>query len=312
MLVRHSALMLLALLGACMSPVTPMPDKLSPWTVELRESQPDEAFAAIYRRGSKHLIVLGAHHATATDSSTFRLIDAAYAAFRIDAVILEGFDYALGPNPKRAFDWLARQHEVNGFQMGGETVPAMQGAMAQNAVIFGGEPNDGEIRTGLIAGGMTDENLLGFYTLRSIPQWMREHKLINAGDAALKKLVERDLASNRRRLGLGPSILPDFDTWADWYQRTNGKPIGAYFDTEEVGPLVSGRYPTNQIAAAIGRQRDSFLLGLIAERLNADQTTLVVFGGSHLMILRSALTAMLGAPCYDGADMAQAAKVCRH
>ena len=194
--------------------------------------------------------------------------------------------------------------------MGGETVPAMQGALAQGAVIYGGEPNDLEIRNGLTASGMTDENLLGFYTLRSIPQWKRERKINNAGDVALKKLVEGDLASNRRRLELTPTILPDFYAWADWYQRINGKPIGADFDTEEVGPLVPGRHKTNQIAASIGHQRDSFLLSIIAERLNADQTTMVVFGGSHLMILRSALDAMLGAPCYAGADMVAAAKAC--
>jgi hypothetical protein len=302
--------MILGLLSACTSSVTPMPDKLSPWTIELRAAQPDEAFAAIYRYHHRNLIVLGGHHAVTTDSSTFRLINETYAKFKIDAVILEGFDYSLGPNPKRAFDWLARQHDENGFQMGGETVPAMQGAIAQGAVIFGGELNDSEIGTGLTANGITSENLLGFYCLRSIPQWIRERKIINAGDPPMRKLIESDLVSNRRRLGLDPSVLPDFDAWALWYQHTNGKPIGADFETEEVGPLVPGRYETNQIAAAIGRQRDSFLLEIIAGRLNADQTTLVVFGGSHLMILRSALDAMLGLPCYVGADMNAAAKAC--
>ena len=37
-------------------------------------------------------------------------------------------------------------------------------------------------------------------------------------------------------------------------------------------------------------------------------TVLVVFGGSHLMILRPALDAMLGQPCYVGSELSSTAE----
>ena len=173
--------------------------------------------------------------------------------------------------------------------------------------MWGGEPDDSQIRDSLTSQGMSTEDVLGFYTLRTVPQWLREQKIASADDAHTHTLIDAELAHNRERLALPATILPSYAAWAEWYERTNGKAFGTTFELEEGGPLADGRYGSNRIAAAISRSRDAFLLDAIAERLNAGESVLVVFGASHLMILRPALDAMLGQPCYVGSELRVAA-----
>ena len=135
---------------------------------------------------------------------------------------------------------------------------------------------------------------------------VRERQIASVDDVRVPALIDAELARNRERLGLSATILPGFESWSEWYARTNGKLFGAKFEPEETGPLADGRYGSNRIAAAISRSRDAFLLDTIAERLNAGETLLVVFGRSHLMIQRPALDAMLGPPCYVGSDLSLA------
>ncbi|GAA0545197.1 hypothetical protein FHS83_000602 [Rhizomicrobium palustre] len=298
------------LLAGCSS--TPQPDvtQLAPWTRELRDRQPEEAFAAVYRWRGHSLVFVGASHSTRSDSPTFKLIADVYARKRFDTLIAEGFSYAAGPDAPRTLQWLQSQTETDGFVMGGESVPALRGAVQQHAHIWGGEPGDSVIRDRLLAEGISDVDLLGFYTLRSVPQWIREKRIADGGDPRVKDLVESELIRNRSRLGLKEALLPDYTAWAQWYERTNGQAFGSKFQLEEVGPLVDGDFSTNKLAAAVGRARDAFLLGTIADHLGEGENLLVVFGASHLMILRPALDRMLGAPCYVGGNMGTAPASC--
>src|SRR5512134_3006848 len=113
---RALAICLLLMCVACHSFVAPEPDKLEPWTTQLRDAQPDDAFAALYVRRSQRLLFVGAKHATRTDSLTFRLIEQAYALLPPDTVIVEGFPYSDGSNSARLVKWFERQHETRGFE----------------------------------------------------------------------------------------------------------------------------------------------------------------------------------------------------
>ena len=310
---RYVALSCLAglLLVACARPLlAPAPEKLSPWTVALRAAQPDDAYAAVYKSGDAKLLFLGAKHSTQTDSLTFRIIRDAYAQFAIDGVIIEGFPYARGENPQRLIDWAAEKKQADGFQEGGETVPAVRGALAEGAALRGGEPDDADIRIRVLSEGVSPEDLLGFYTLRSIPQWLRERKIDGAADPRLRALIEAELETNRRRLDLEAATLADYAAWARWYEQINERPFGASFDPEETAPLADGPYGSNRIAAAISRARAAFLHEVIVRRLNDGGTLMVVFGASHFMIHRAALDHVLGAPCYVGAELRDAVAAC--
>jgi hypothetical protein len=304
-------LWLIALAGAPAA-LHPMPDKLAPWTTQLRDKQPEHPFAAVYRVGKRRLVFVAANHENRNDSPTFRLIRDAYARFRFDTVIAEGFPTSRGPNPPSVRRYvLENGARADGFVEGGETVPAALGAEREHAMLWGGEADDVDVKDKVLAKGVSPEDILGFYVLRNIPQWIDEHRIENAGDPRLRPLVVEALASDRRTLGLPPSVLPGFAEWAAWYQALNGESIGPGFVTEEVGPLSNGTFGTNRIAYALSRVRDAYLHELIIKHLNARESVLVVFGGSHFMIQRPALDAVLGRPCYFGADLKAAASRCR-
>ena len=97
----RSLLPLLVLAGCATSPLRPAPDKLEPWTIALRDRQPEGARAAVYKVGAKRLVFIAAEHSNRNDSLTFRLIRDAYSAFAFDTVIAEGFPTSRGPNPAR-------------------------------------------------------------------------------------------------------------------------------------------------------------------------------------------------------------------
>lgn len=305
-------LLFLALLsGSASLPLTPAPEMLRPWTRALRDQQPDDAFAVVYRVGPQRLFFVAAQHENRSASLTFRLIGDAYASARFDTVIAEGFPTSWGPNPARIVEYVAKNGEKNGFAEGGETVPTVLGARRQGATLVGGEADDAEIKRQIFTQGFSGEDLLGFYVLRSIPQWIGERKITDAGDVRLSALVKRSLDHNRAALALPPTTLPRYSDWAAWYQANNGKLISSSFQTEEVGPLADGNYGTNRISLAVSRARDIYLHNLIIDHLNKRENVLVVFGGSHLMIHRPALDRVLGQPCYAGIELRRSATPCR-
>jgi hypothetical protein len=290
--------------------ITAAPEALAPFTTALRDAQPSDAFVAVYAVGDRHLIFQGAVHTLRSDSLTFRLINDAYDHFEIDAVIVEGCAYDWGPDPARLVDWAMDETEVDGFVEGGETVPAVRGAQSVRATTWCGEADDAEIRRRVLAAGYSDADLLGFYTLRMIPQWSRERRITGPDDAAVPAMIEAELAYNRSTLELEDAVLDGFEAWAAWYEATNAKPFGAAFELQEVGPLADGIYGSNAVAVAISRARAGFLQDRIADHLNAGESLMVVHGASHLMIHRPALDVMLGEPCYVGDQMEAAARAC--
>jgi hypothetical protein len=199
----------------------------------------------------------------------------------------------------------------DGFVEAGETQPMVLGALKEGAVLWGGENDDRAVMAQVAANGISGRDLLGFYVLRTIPQWIGEEKIKDAGDPRLQPLATLALARHRAALGLADDTLPDFAAWASWYRALNGRSLGADFVTEEIGPLADGRFATNRIAYAVSRARDDYLHRLIIQHLNAGADVLVVFGASHLMIQRPALDAALGPPCYVGSQLRQASAACR-
>ncbi len=300
----------LMLFASAPNRLSPAPEMLAPWTTALRDSQPADAYGAVYAMGDKKLVFLAAVHSTKTDSLTFKVINDAYDAFDFDIAIVEGFPTSRGPNAERLLDYARNARAENGFQARGETVPAVLGALKEGATVLGGEPDDSDIRDALLSSGFDPEDLLGFYTLRTIPQWIRQEKINAASDLRIAALLEGEIEHNRERLALDADVLPTSAAWDAWYARTNGKPFGDDFESEEAGPLADGPYGSNRIAAAISRARGAFLHNLIIERLNAGDNVLVVFGGSHYLIHRPALDRAIGAPCYLGAGMAEAPVAC--
>lgn len=305
-----SSLALIGCAHAQAQTLTPRPDRIAPWTRSLRDAQPDQPYVLVYRNGEVRLIFVAAQHENAVDSPTFRLIDRAFTLWPVRSVIVEGTSSALGANPPELMAIVSRSHRNPKVDPDGEAGPVVRNAVTVGARVYGGEANDLAVRDLVRRAGIKDIDLLGYYVLRVIPQWMRDGSMSRPDDPKLAELVDKQLRRSAAELGLPSNLMSDFNSFAAWYLRTNGKPLSKGVDQEESGPLVDGPWRTNRIGAVVSRARDAHLLTQIADRLNSDGSVLVVFGGSHAIIDKPALDAMLGAPCYVGIDIHTAATSC--
>ncbi|MCB2099128.1 MAG: hypothetical protein KDE05_15965 [Parvularculaceae bacterium] len=301
-------LALLACAACATSPIEERSDALAPFTIALRDSQPDGALAVVYEMRGARLVWIAAEHATRTDSLTFSLINDAYRYFDFDTVIVEGCPASWGANAERLVNYAQEGagKEKDGFQPNGETVPTVLGGIADGATIYCGEPDDAALLQFLSERGIAAADVLGFYTMRMIPQWIRERQIVDAGDPAVDALLDEELRRNRGDLGLDEDVLATVGDLRRWYEAKNGKALDAGIKLEEVGPLADGPYETNVVGAAISRARAAYLHGLVIDRLKEGGSLLVVFGASHLMIHKPALDASLGEACYYGAALQDA------
>lgn len=310
---RLVAPILAALVAGCVPnlALVPQVDHLAPWTDALSKKQPEDAYVAVYKVGGRHLVFVGAVHENQIDSPTFKMIGEAFSLYRFDQVIIEGYPTAKGPNPARLLAEGQELAKTGGFQPGGETVPSVRGAVRQGAQVWGGEPEDADVLTYATERGLTRADVLGFYVLRVIPQWLRERQISQPTDPRLTDLIEKELARQRPLLGITSGEIPDAEAWHDWYRRVQGHRFNDQFSTEEAGPRVDGVFPTNRIGAIVAEARDAHLHRLVIGKLNGGGSVLIVFGGSHLMVHRPALQNAIGRPCYLGASLAQSIKACR-
>lgn len=299
-------------LGSCAtsSTIRLEPARLADWTQSLRDSQNDEPYLLVYHKGNRRLILVAAQHDNDPAGATFRLVRSAFDIWPVDSVIVEGAASDAGPNSLSLMALADEPLNAEKQQPGGETVPAIQGARRVGAKVWGGEANDTDVLRLAQANGIEQADVLGFYVLRVIPQWLRDGTLSGVRDAKLPGLVDRQLARSLRDLGMAAAPFSDFGGWSEWYRRTNGKLIGDGLDIEEVGPLSDGPWPSNRIAWSISKARDSHLLKVIEGQLFEAKSVVVVFGGSHAAILQPALNAGLGRPCYFGSDFAAARAMC--
>lgn len=291
--------------------VSPAADRLAPWTASLSAQQPDDPFVSVYRIGARHLVFIGAVHENRVDSGTFRLIGRAFDHYRFGRVIVEGYPTSRGANPDRLLKEAAEPATPDGFQPSGEAVPAERGAIAQNAQIWGGEPDDLDVKAFALRRGITEADLLGFYVLRMVPQWLREREIASPADSRLAGLVDKEMTRQRMSLAMAPTVLPDPGAWQRWYRTIQGRALDGRFSTEEVGPRVDGSFATNRIASIVAEARDAHLHRLMIRQLNEGASVLVVYGGSHLMIHRPALASAIGKPCYEGGDLTRSVSACR-
>ena len=187
------AVLSLLLTGCAAQPVfSPATDRLAPWTESLSAQQPEDAFASVYRVRNRNLVFIGAVHENQVDSKTFRLIGQAFDHYRFGRVIVEGYPTSRGANPERLLQEAVEGATADGFQPSGETVPAERGAIRQGAQIWGGEPDDLNVKRYAMERGIAEADILGFYTLRVVPQWLRERQILTPTDPRLNELVDKE------------------------------------------------------------------------------------------------------------------------
>jgi hypothetical protein len=286
-------------------------DKLAIWTDTLAASQLDGPEILVFARGKSKLAFVGVQHDSDPASSTHRLIASTFDIFTPRVVIVEGAPTSWGYNPARLLRVSDERTDAQGLLPSGETFPAVRGAIGAGSKLLGGEPDDADVRRITSRLSVTDQDLLGFYVLRVVPQWLSQKKFDDLESSSATVLIGRQLERSRKELGLGSGILQSADAWRSWRLLKNPTANAKTVDVEEAGPLADGPWPTNAIAAAISRARDTHLYELTRQQLTTHGDVMVVYGGSHALIQYPALTALLGRPCYRGTKVEDVSGSCK-
>jgi hypothetical protein len=278
-------------------------ENLAMWTQSLAASQADGPEILVFERGKRKLIFIGVQHESDPASSTHRLIASAFGVFTPPVVVVEGVPTSWGYSPDRLLQIADEKPDAQGLLPSGETFPAVIGAIKARSNLLGGEPDDKDVRRIATRFGVSDQDLLGFYVLRVVPQWVSQKKFVDLKSSSATDLINRQLDRSRKDLGLQADLLEGADGWRRWRLLRNQGANPNIVDMEEAGPLADGAWPTNQIAASISRARDAHLYEVIKQQLNKYGSVMVVYGGSHALIQYPALTTLLGRPCYRGTNV---------
>ncbi len=252
-------------------------------------------FTENYRFGQKRLCFIAARHVADPASATHRLIDARFAEFEPEAVVLEGLS-PLGP----VWDAESEAHYVDKAQQRMAQQPpwipeqlyALLRAKGAGTRVFSGEPSDALQAAHLLACGYTAEDYFYFDFLLSIDHW----KLRKLPDTELYALWDRHSEGQATLATSGQRFL--FADFERWFGNISSATFGLEkMDGSFIAPDADAKFGTlRHIASALSHFRDRNCLAVIEDAVNAHDRVLVVYGGSHFFTLKPALEEQLGQP----------------
>jgi hypothetical protein len=275
------------LLSSCSSSTLHIdPSLIRPYAYADQSAEPFEApYVSVFSRADKTLVYLAAHHENLASGPTHKTVEAAIQKFKPNLVIIEGIQTSMGLSPYRYPD-----HPEDCARPGISSCSEAEYAavLSKKAAIpfTGGEPDEKDILESVRARGYSPKDLIAFYTLRQVPQWVREGSW-ESGHAQTK--IERFVSYYERilatRTGLTLSELHS------WYHERLGRELDLDRLTAEDLAPISGENTTylNRLSVEVGAARNLHLARLIESSINRYQNVLIVYGAGHLVSGRSML-----------------------
>ena len=147
--------------------------KIRAWSTSLENEYPQEkAIVAHYHAGEYDLYDVAAHHTNKFGTETFNLLEEIFNKPDFNVLLIEPIAYFYGQSPKWLIDE-AQKGRKSDFIAGGESSLAVLLATEKGIPFFGGEPEHVEIYRQLKKRGYSDEDVLGFYVVRQVPQMVK-------------------------------------------------------------------------------------------------------------------------------------------
>ena len=286
---------LLLLFASCTHGNTLKPDLslVTPYSYELEEKEPfnDRPFTSIFEKEGRHLTYVAAHHESQANNPTYKLISKAIAEQQPKIIVLEGFKTSLGVSPKDLLKSYRESSTKTFYKWGEPAYTALQADSAGIKVV-GGEPDDVVILEAVQREGYTTNDLLGFYFVRQVPQFMLDGSI---SKSSIKSLFDDYMMAAKQSLNLADNHAYSYIDFVRWYEVKNKKMFTPQnFDIQEIAPLPYGNLATQRLSHSVGMVRDMYVVNLLANLLNAHENVMIVFGRSHLPTQRKALESMLG------------------
>lgn len=267
------------------------PENIRPWSESLEDEYPQEASViAHYRAGAYELHYLAARHTNDLDSDTMRLVQYLFEKEKFNVVLIESIPYSSGKSPT----WFIEESKkgmTDSFVPGGESALAVTLADRNGIPFYAGEPDHQDIYSGLKGHNFTDQDILGFYAVRQIPQWIRARE---KQSGLLERKIPPFLKHYCKIFGI--TQCPNLQSTLAWYRSKLGKDLTVHVHNEEVAPLSNGKLFTQVISSKIGTIRDRFTLQVIESLLHQYKKVAVIYGASHFVTLRKSFDEAFGVP----------------
>ncbi len=275
-----------------------------PFTFELQNrvfQQRRMPFLAVYGGARPRLGFVAALHAVDPASATFKLVDTGFERVAPRRLILEGFTHDWGDNPRQIAALAARRTDpqADAFTRS-ESVFAAARALERGVPFRGGELGEPDLVDRLAASGFARQDLLNVMLIKVLDQDHNGGVFTKPEGPAFEAAFDRWAGILAATHGAPAPSVAQFRTW---YQDRFGTALADDPDWRRRAwpgqPGLGGR-----IAQAQGLERDRFLLARIREAAASDPSVLVVYGGSHLASLWTALSADFGPPEIIGPEAA--------
>ena len=268
------------------------PDKIRPWSHSLGQEYPREKpIIAHYHKDEFDLYYLAARHTNTVGSDTLNLVDKLFEE-KFNVLLIESIPHSSGESPRWFLDE-AKRGRIAQFIKGGESSLAVIFADEKKIPFFAGEPDHQDIYRMLKSKGYTDEDAIGFYVVRQIPQWVREQE-------DKKNLLERKIPPYTKNYcrTFSISACPTYADVMKWYKNKLGYELSPDVSNEEVAPYSDGTLFTQKISSEIGFIRDRFTLSVIEKLVRQYKKVAVVYGAGHFLTLKKSFDAEFAEPTF--------------
>ena len=269
------------------------PADIRTWSEALGSEYPNKkSVIAHYKKSGYELIYLAGGHSNDFGSATINLVEELFARYQFDVLLIEPIPFSSGKSPK----WFLE--EAKGglretFIVGGESALAAIYADKKNIPFYAGEPDHHDIYQGLRSKGYSDQDIISFYLVRQIPQWVRSHQ---PTDHLLEKRAPA-FAKHYCRL-FAIEKCPSLEDVSTWYLKHVGHPLTVHVQNDEVAPVSGSQSLPHRISSDVGFIRDHFTLQVIETLLLKHKRVAVIYGAGHFITLRHSFDRALGEPSF--------------
>ena len=246
-------------------------------------------FAAKYDDGTKKVYYVAGDHSSGMGPN-LKTVKAMFDELKPQAVLVEGMRTEGNYSYRRmGVSDFAR----DGFKDTSESPYALWLASSQGIPARGGEPTERMVLGEVLKRGFSEQDLLGFFTVRMVPGWRRDGAIPDE-EMFRAKAVE-SLADDRRRLGVKARF--GYKELLAWYARQGAEVPLREVRYQDMGPEAGdGTSRLQKVSFAVDQARQARFNAQLEDLLGRFDRVLVVYGGSHLCRERRMLEQRLGAP----------------
>jgi hypothetical protein len=290
---KNYFLAILVCLASCSFSPKLDPAKIRAWETKLDSEYPDrKVVIAHYKKNDVELSYLAARHTNEVGSDTFKMVELLFEKQPFNVLLIESIPHSSGESPQWFLDE-AMKGQGPRYVKGGESAFGTIKSHKRGIPFYSGEPDHLDIYQSLKAAGYSDHDVLGFYVVRQIPQWVREN-------VPKKSLLESKIPPflNYYCQIFKMQVCPNRADIELWYKNHSGHDLSIHVLNKEVAPLADGKLHTQKISTQIGVVRDRFTLSVIESLLKRYKKVAVIYGASHFVTLRKSFDSSLGAPTF--------------